>query len=274
MPLKFVQIKPMPASHITLSPITLKTILSVRKLLCLLSLSAVAAFPSTLLAEGPNTSTPFAFNHFQQQLGSGMFGAGEQSSFKGIFHSYDNVNYGGISLNKRSANGLEQSGKGAVFNYGFSITENSEDYKWQLDSYLSASYELALSSNTQASLGISLSVNGLPYRIFFNDDDNKVATAYSVGPLVGIRHQIRLAQGQTLTPFGHYFYSSQSISSRSLWNIFADAFTDPEKDRSVHDYQDVIVLGATADLHRFLITPAYVKNDANESWHIGIGVSY
>jgi len=238
----------------------------------LFSCAALVSLP--VQATGPDTSTPFAFNHFQHQLGAGMSGSGEQSNFKGVFHRYDNLNYGGISLNKRSANDLEQSGNGVVFNYGFSITENSEDYKWQLDSYLSASYEVALSSNTQANLGVSLSVNGLPYRIFFNDDDNKVATAYSVGPLVGIRHQIQLAQGQTLTPFAHYFYSSQSISSRSLWNIFADAFTDPEKDRSVHDYQDVIVLGATADLHNFLITPVYVKSDSDESWHMSLGVSY
>lgn len=245
-----------------------------KKLLHMLSLTSAAIFPSALLAAGPDTSTPFAFNHFQHQLGSGMSGRGEQRNFKGVFQSYDNVNSGGISINKRSADGLDNAGNGAVFNYGFSITENSEDFKWQLDTYLTASYELALSSNTQANLGVSLSVNGLPYRIFFNDDDNKVATAYSVGPLVGIRHQIRLAQGQTLTPFGHYFFSSQSISSRSLWNIFADAFTDPEKDRAIHDYQDVIVLGATADLHNFLITPVYVKSDSQESWHISLGVSY
>lgn len=237
-------------------------------------LSSAALVSSPLQAAGPDTSTPFAFNHFQHQLGAGMSKRGEEQNFKGIFHSYDHVNYGGISLNKRSANSLDRAGNGAVFNYGLSISENSKDYKWQLDSYITASYELALSHNTQANLGISLSVNGLPYRIFFNDDDNKVATAYSVGPLVGIRHQIQLAQGQTLTPFAHYFYSSQSVSSRSLWNIFGDAFTDPEKDRSVHDYQDVIVAGVTANLQNFLITPVYVKSDANESWHISLGVSY
>ena len=237
-------------------------------------LSSAALMSSPLQAAGPDTSTPFAFNHFQHQLGAGMSKRGEEQNFKGIFHSYDHVNYGGVAVNKRSASSLDRAGNGAVFNYGVSISENSKDFKWQLDSYITASYELALSNNTQANLGISLSVNGLPYRIFFNDDDNKVATAYSVGPLVGIRHQVQLAQGQTLTPFAHYFYSSQSISSRSLWNIFGDALTDPEKDRSVHDYRDVFVVGMTADLNKFLITPVYIKNDSRESWHISLGVSY
>jgi len=110
--------------------------------------------------------------------------------------------------------------------------------------------------------------------MLFNDDDNKVATAYSAGPLVVLRHTVYFDRHQSLTPFAHYFYSSQSVSSGSLWNVFADAFTDPEKDRSDHSYQDVIVAGDTANLNNALITPVYVKSGSRESWHIGLGVRY
>ncbi len=237
-------------------------------------LTLFALTPASVLAATAGDGTLFEFNHLQHQLGGGMNGKKETSNFKGIYHSYEDGSYGGITFNTRSPKSLDNFGNGAVFHYGLSVTENSEDYNWQFDTYLTASYEAALSSNTHANLGLSFSVNGQVSRIFYNDNDRNVASAYSIGPVVGIRHQMPIDRGSSLTPFAHYFYSSQSVSSSSLWNIFGDAFTDPEKDRSVHDYRDVFVVGMTADLNKFLITPVYIKNDSKESWHISLGVSY
>lgn len=203
-----------------------------------------------------------------------MVGNGQVNQFKGVFHDYEDGNYGGIAVNMKSGINDGDFGNGIVYNYGASLTENNEDYAWQLDSYFTGSYEFSLTPSTYANVGISISLNGLPYRMFFNDEDNKVSTAYSVGPIIGLRHQFKISQSTHLVPFAHYYYSSQSVSSSSLWTIFADAFTDPEKDRSVHDYRDVVVAGATVDFSNVLITPAYVKNNTQESWHIGLGVNF
>jgi len=49
----------------------------------------------------------FAFNHLQDKLGAGYALEGKSDpNLKGVFHSYDGINYGGISINKRSSANL------------------------------------------------------------------------------------------------------------------------------------------------------------------------
>lgn len=236
---------------------------------CLLSSGSVLADNFS------GTDALFAFNHFGKQLGAGANPDSNLTGrFAGEYHSYDGLHYGGIGADFASRQLLGNRNANTVVYYGGSLTENSDDYDWQLDMYITAAYEIQFAPSTDLSLGVSASFNGLPYRMFFNDSGNKVATGYTIGPVVGVRHIAELSQGVTLAPFGHYFYSSQSVSSRSLWNIFADAFSGEISSRSEHDFRDVWVAGVTLDANQLLITPSYVRSNNAESWHLSVGVNF